>query len=82
MNFAGSNDSLKVIFVNRCRLRKSAPQARTRRGERELEDVVDGVKDQALQPRLENRESISTLWQNIRLILPFSKGTDVHPVPI
>ena len=54
MSLASCNDSLEVISVRRGRLGEGAPQAWTGRSEGELEDVVDGVEDEALQPRLKD----------------------------
>ena len=82
MSLASRNDSLEVISVRRGRLGEGSPQAWTGRSECELEDVVDGVEDQALQSRLENGESISALWKHVRLVLPLCERSNVHPVPI
>ena len=78
----GGDDALKVVLVRARGLGEGAAEAGAGRGQRELENVVDGVEDEALEPRLENRKGVGALRKDIRLILSLSECAHVHPVSV
>ena len=82
MALRGGDDALKVVLVRARGLGEGAAEAGAGRGQRELENVVDGVEDEALEPRLENRKGVGALRKDIRLILSLSESAHVHPVSV
>lgn len=82
MSLGCGDDALEVVLVGARGLGERPAESRAGRGQSELENVVDGVEDEALETWLENRKGVGALRKDIRLILSLSKCAHVHPITV